>query len=49
MRRTSSSTILAFMASTLFMVAAEIIFAQDKPTDLRDARAAVEANMITAA
>jgi hypothetical protein len=49
MRRTSSSTILAFMASTLLTVAAEMIFAQDKPTDLRDARAAVEANMITAA
>lgn len=49
MRRTSSSTILTFMAATLFMVAAEIIFAQDKPTGLRDARAAVEANMSTAA
>jgi hypothetical protein len=49
MRRTPTLTILAFTIGTLFMVAAVIVSAQDKPTGLRDARAAIEANMSTAA
>jgi len=49
MRHTSTSTILAFTVGTLFMVAGVMVSAQDKPTGLRDARAAVEANMNTAA
>jgi hypothetical protein len=49
MRRTPTSTILAFMVGTLFVVAAVMVSAQDKPTSLRDARAAVEANMSTGA
>jgi hypothetical protein len=49
MRRTPTSTIFAFMVGTLFMVAAVMVSAQDKPTGLREARAAIEANMSTAA
>ena len=49
MRGTPTSTILAFMVGTLFVAAAVMVSAQDKPTGLRDARAAVEANMGTAA
>jgi len=49
MRRTPTSAILAFTAGTLFVVAAGTVGAQDKPTCIRDARAAVEANMSTAA
>jgi hypothetical protein len=49
MRRTPTSTILASTVVTVFMVAAVMVSAQDKPTSLRDARAAIEANMSTAA
>ncbi len=49
MRRAHTSTIVVFMVSTIFMVAVVMVPAQDKPTSLRDARAAVEANMSTAA
>src|SRR5271169_1384289 len=49
MRRAPTSTILAFTVGTLFMVAAVMVSAQDKPTGLRDARAAIEENMSTAA
>ena len=49
MKLTYTSTILAFMVGSLFMLAAEMISAQDRPTSLSDARAAVEANMSTAA
>jgi hypothetical protein len=45
MRRTPTSTILTFMV--VFVIASVMIYAQDKPTGLRDARAAVEANMTT--
>ena len=37
------------MVGSLFMFAAKMISAQDRPTSLSDARAAVEANMSTAA
>ena len=49
MTRTATSTILAFMVVTLFVAAGVMVSAQDKPTSLKDARAAVEANMTTAA
>ena len=49
MRRTPTSTILAFTLGTLFVFAGVMVFAQDKPTGLRDARAAVDSNMNTAA
>jgi len=49
MTRTATSTILAFMVVTLFVAAGVMVSAQDKPTGLKDARAAVEANMTNAA
>ena len=49
MRRTPTSIILVFTVGTLLVVAAVIASGQNKPTDLKDARAAVEANMSTAA
>src|SRR5664279_190714 len=48
MRRTPTSTILAFTVGTLLGGAAVTVSAQDKLTGLRDARTAVEANMSTA-
>ena len=48
MRQTLTSTFLASTVATVFMVTAVMASAQDKPTSLRDARAAVEANMSTA-
>ena len=49
MRRTHTSTILVFTVGTLLVVAGVVVSAQEKPTGLRDARAAVEENMSTAA
>ena len=49
MTRTATSTILAFMVVTLFVAAGVMVSAQDQPTGLKDARAAVEANMTNAA
>lgn len=49
MRRTHTSTILVFAVGTLLVVARVMVSAQEKPTGLRDARAAVEENMSTAA
>ena len=37
------------MVVTLFVVAGRMVSAQDKPTGVKDARAAIEANMTTAA
>jgi len=49
MKRIHTFAILAIIVGTLFVVAAEPVSAQDKPTTLSDARAAVEANMSTSA
>jgi hypothetical protein len=49
MRYTLTSTILTFTVGTLFLGVGVMVSALDKPTGLRDARAAVEANMSTAA
>ena len=46
MKRVHTIATLAFVGA-LFMVAHEMVSAQEKPTSLSDARAAVEANMST--
>jgi putative Ca2+/H+ antiporter (TMEM165/GDT1 family) len=49
MRRTLPSTILAFAVGTLFIITAVTVSAQDKPTGLRDARAANRGELIGSA